>query len=116
MDGITILNQTKEFYGIVNPFWIFLPFCIAVICFAIGIILFENYEDVATVFFLGTIVALISTAIVAIISALPSNEVKQINYEVTINDSVSFNDFTDKYEIIDRHGEIYIVTERKGDK
>ena len=115
MDGVTILNQTKEFYGMVNWYWILFPLCIATICFVAAIILAEDYMNVAEVFILGVIVALISTVIVTILSFLPSNEVKQINYEVIIDDSVSFNDFTDKYEIIDKHGEIYIVTERKED-
>jgi hypothetical protein len=92
-----------------------LPLCISVICFVVEIILAEDYMGVADIFFLGVIVSLISMIIVSILSALPSNEVKQINYEVIINDSASFNDFTDKYEIIDKRGEIYIVTERKED-
>lgn len=34
-------------------------------------------------------------------------------YKVIIDDSVSLNDFYEKYEIIDREGEIYTVMERK---
>ena len=33
-------------------------------------------------------------------------------YKVTIDDSVSFTEFTEKYEIIDQEGKIYTVKER----
>ena len=33
--------------------------------------------------------------------------------KVTINDSVSMNEFLDKYEILDQEGKIYTVKERE---
>lgn len=30
-------------------------------------------------------------------------------YEVLIDDSVSFVEFTNKYEVVDRHGDLYVV-------
>lgn len=35
-----------------------------------------------------------------------------IEYKVTIDDSVSMNEFLDKYEIIDQEGKIYTVKEK----
>ena len=34
-------------------------------------------------------------------------------YKVTIDDSVSLNDFNEKYEVIDQEGNVYIVRERE---
>lgn len=35
-----------------------------------------------------------------------------IEYEVTINDSVSFTEFMDRYEVLDENGDIYTVKEK----
>ena len=35
-----------------------------------------------------------------------------IEYEVTINDNVSFTEFMDRYEILDENGKIYTVKEK----
>lgn len=37
----------------------------------------------------------------------------EIHYKVIIDDSVSMNEFLDKYEIIDQEGKIYTVKERE---
>lgn len=40
-------------------------------------------------------------------------EYSHIEYKVTIDDSVSMNEFLDKYEILDQEGKIYTVKERE---
>jgi hypothetical protein len=37
----------------------------------------------------------------------------ETQYKVVIDDSVSMNEFTEKYEIIDQDGKIYIVREKE---
>ena len=37
----------------------------------------------------------------------------ETQYKVTISDEVSFNEFMDKYEILDQEGKIYTVKERE---
>lgn len=37
----------------------------------------------------------------------------ETQYKITIDDSVSMNDFNEKYEIIDQEGKIYTVRERE---
>ena len=41
------------------------------------------------------------------------HNVDYIEYKVTIDDSVSMNEFLDKYEILDQEGKIYTVKERE---
>lgn len=41
------------------------------------------------------------------------NDINHIEYKVTIDDSVSMNEFLDKYEILDQEGKIYTVKERE---
>lgn len=42
-----------------------------------------------------------------------TNDPNHIEYKVTIDDSVSMNEFLDKYEILDQEGKIYTVKERE---
>ena len=60
------------------------------------------------------IVALIAAASVALAS-LPitsKNPEKETRYEVIVSDEVNFNEFNEKYEILDQDGKIYTVRER----
>lgn len=41
------------------------------------------------------------------------NDIDYIEYKVAIDDSVSINEFLDKYEILDQEGKIYTVKERE---
>lgn len=41
---------------------------------------------------------------------------RYVEYVVTVDDSVRFNDFYNKYEIIKEHGEIYTIRDRSWDK
>ena len=44
---------------------------------------------------------------------LSKTNINHIEYKVTIDDSVSMNEFRDKYEILDQEGKIYTVKERE---
>ena len=41
-----------------------------------------------------------------------TDTVDYVEYKVTIDDSVSMNEFLDKYEILDQEGKIYTVKEK----
>lgn len=43
------------------------------------------------------------------------NNIDYIEYKVTIEDSVSMNEFLDKYEILETEGKIYIVKEKSNE-
>ena len=49
----------------------------------------------------------------ALMSEHETDTVDHIEYKVTIDDSVSMNEFLDKYEILDQEGKIYTVKERE---
>ena len=52
--------------------------------------------------------------VICIIGAhIKTDEIIDTTYKVTIDDSVSMNEFLDKYEIIDQEGKIYTVKERE---
>ena len=45
-------------------------------------------------------------------TAHTTDTVDHIEYKVTISDDVNFNEFNDKYEILDQEGKIFTVKER----
>lgn len=111
MNGVEILSSETIYNGIL-PEW----------CFIVGIVLgmvsiivtiqcCVNFHDIAGSIF--GVLAVICT-IISVLSAIPSEtNVDHIEYKVTIDDSVSMNEFLDKYEILDQEGKIYTVKERK---
>jgi hypothetical protein len=50
------------------------------------------------------------TFIILAIFCVDTTEVTE--YKVTIDDSVKYVEFTEKYEVVDQEGEIYTVRER----
>jgi hypothetical protein len=111
MNGVEILSS-ETIYNTILPDW----------CLVLGVIgafmgiyvtvqLFFNCDDIAPWIFL---VVAIACAVVAILSVIPNkNNVDHVEYKVAIDDSVSMNEFLDKYEILDQEGKIYTVKENQ---
>ena len=59
------------------------------------------------------IIAFLLCAIFFGVSGVGKYETGEYEYKVTIDDSVSMNEFLDKYEILDQEGKIYTVKERE---
>ena len=55
------------------------------------------------------------TAFILFIICIPINIATQIpdynTYEIILDDSVSMNDFMNTYEVLEQHGQIYVVKE-----
>ena len=101
MDGVTILNTIPEcsFPWVI----IIIVLVISIISFIIGCIKdSDGLKGIGAIF--GTM-ALIGMC-------LSPLHVHPTQYEVSITDEVSFNEFTQHYKIIDQRGDIYVVEER----
>ena len=61
--------------------------------------------------FINALTGIFIFAAVAVMTAKPTTY--ETHYKVTIDDSVSMNEFLDKYEIIDQEGKIYTVKEKE---
>ena len=103
MEGVTILNtyQTYSFWGAVL---LASGIVSAVICGAVAFTLFDD-----NIIFSGISAGL---AVVVIIGcfAIPQSETI---HEVTIDDSVSWNEFAEHYKVLQERGRILRVEERK---
>ena len=114
MDGVTILNTielTDASFGtvvtlaITGVVFIILLFCMW---------LTSGSKVDNLLFFLfvvDAIVILVNTAIATYQSE--NHKTGEIQYEVTIDDSVSMTEFNKKYEIVEQRGDIFVVKERE---
>ena len=112
MTGIEILSS-EIIYNTILPDWcIFIGVALMAILLPIVIALCEHRREI-----LGILCVVAATGIliasIALSEAENKNDINYIEYKVTIDDSVSMNEFLDKYEIIDQEGKIYTVKERE---
>ena len=111
MNGVEILSSETIYNTFLPVVWIGLGLMLGFI----SIILFvwsisEGYEILPWIFVVFVIVCII----IASLAGTPNtNDPNHIEYKVTIDDSVSMNEFLDKYEILDQEGKIYTVKERE---
>lgn len=114
MNGVEILSS-QTIYDTILPGWVsgislimlffFIVLCVACVTWS---------EKVGTI--ICVILALASVALL-VLSLVPSDtDIKYIKYKVAIDDSVSMNEFLDKYEILDKEGKIYTIRERNNEQ
>ena len=114
MTGVEILNKYPVYTT--QP-WVFVVLILA----AIGaIIFFSSTNNCASdtgewICLICTILCILTLVVFCILTVFTDcfEECSHIEYKVTIDDSVSMNEFLDKYEIIDQEGKIYTVKERE---
>lgn len=116
MDGVTILSEMsvrgEELFFVIA--WILLS-----ITFIVGAI-WDNIDNWCYFGWSSRIMSIIFTillgAFMFVVSVGLCGEYNTFHteYEVTIDDSVGFNEFIDRYEIISADGNVYTVIERIG--
>ena len=109
MEGITILSQDTDLIcsGFSPLYIIFIVMTILGLGMTIASFVNDWSVGLTASFLLVFAVSAIMLAITPIITADSVT-----TYKVTIDDSVSFTEFTDKYEIKDQEGKIYTVYEK----
>lgn len=113
MNGVEILSS-QTIYDAILPDWVggislIMLFLFIALCGACV----KWSEKAGAIICL--ILALASVALL-VLSVVPSDtDIKYIKYKVAIDDSVSMNEFLDKYEILDKEGKIYTVKEKNNE-
>jgi archaellum biogenesis protein FlaJ (TadC family) len=111
MNGVEILSS-KEIYNTILPSWVaFIAFVAAFMCLVVLIYGLTEAKLLPSIF--GGVLFLICMTIFVLSLYSNKNSINHIEYKVTIDDSVSMNEFLDKYEILDQEGKIYTVKERE---
>ena len=106
MDGVTIL---KEYAWRDLSLLTFLPSMILLV--ALLIILCVNVYEYIKTKYVG--MALLIGALAFVIKMYESCQPTYTRYVVTVDDSVNFNEFANRYEIISNDGAMYTVQERE---
>lgn len=116
MPGVEILNTTIH-YKTALPTWVIIVMVVVIaipllIAF-IGLIRDDDFLRLLgfTCFIVGAAIA----ALIGISALKPTDKIDYIEYEVLVDDSVSFAEFNKKYEIVNQKGKIYIVREKGND-
>lgn len=110
MNGVEILSSETIYHPIL-PWWCGLIAFVAVCIFTM---LFVNYCANGKIIPICLSLFMLINSAMIIYLALSSDKtnIDYIKHKATINDSVSMNEFMDKYEILDQEDKIYTVKEK----
>ena len=109
MEGVEILNKIEimgHYYELLVLGLICIGLCLLFMWMADK---FINHDILFGTLGIACIILAILLIIIGIFKEIPTGKYK---YEVTISDEVNFNEFSDKYKILEQRGEIYIVKEK----
>ena len=112
MTGVEILNTIYEYESLISPG---VAFCGLLVCLIIAIIgALTIYRDTAQrILIVLFAIASVCSAVCFIGSLIKTDKISDTKYQVVVSEDVNFEDFMDKYEILDQDGEIYTVRERE---
>ena len=110
MDGVEILNVLKIIetsYKINKEMIILFILAFIAICFAIGFackkkLIFVIFYIITMAFMFLTLNVFYKTR----------DKIEKTRYEVTISDEVNYNEFIEKYNVIEKRGKIFVVEEK----
>lgn len=108
MNGVTILNSYEILTNVSSIFLYFVWGCVFTALAIVLSYLFivDSYSSIST-----AICAIAAGALAVMFFCNIPEKNYETRYQVTIDDSVSMNEFQSKYEIIKVEGKIYIVRE-----
>ena len=114
MTGVEILN---EYVVSTTPAWVAVVIVLGVIGGLTLVSIAERCmsDTAGWICFICAVLCFVMSFTLGILDNFTDHfkEYSHVEYEVTIDDSVSMNEFLDKYEILDQEGKIYTVKERE---
>lgn len=114
MDGVEILNVYEYVIpqGQVAPILFGICIIVAVIGFAVGMAGLVTNPSLSVIGF-GT---MLLCFVGIYFSAQEKPPIIETRYEVTLSDNVNYNEFTERYKVIEQRGKILVVEDRARDK
>lgn len=111
MNGINIIGMNIE--SNVNPIGIFLGIIFLLVSVILLFYILRSFEDNEYILILIVLIGMfIVSAIFSFVFFYSSFESPYLEYKVTIDDDASISDFIDRYEVLDKNGEIYTIKEK----
>lgn len=107
MNGVTILNSYEILTNPSSIFFIVIwGFVFTALAFGLLCLFILDTSSISTAIF-----AVVAGALAVILFCNIPEKKYETRYQVTVDDSVSMNEFQSKYEIIEVEGKIYTVRE-----
>ena len=113
MNGVEILSSTTIYNTFIPEWWAGVGFLALIVGGLICVILCCYTKYPASGVICLVLAACLWCSLLYCAFSDNKNDINHIEYKVTIDDSVSMNEFLDKYEILDQEGKIYTVKERE---
>ena len=112
MTGVEILNTIYEHESLIPGG---ATLCCLLVCLIIAIIgALTIYRDtVQRILIILFAIAGVCSVVCFIGSFIKTDKISDAKYQVVVSEDVNFEDFMDKYEILDQDGKIYTVRERE---
>ena len=111
MNGVEILSSETIYNTILPEYWLGIGLGCGLVFVAVMAACFAN--DRIILGFICIALAFGSAIVGSLGVTYSKTDINHIEYKVTIDDSVSMNEFLDKYEILDQEGKIYTVKEKE---
>ena len=108
MDGVTILNSYES---LTNFGSVFIMSALCVWFFTVVVLVLLSLLKYGCDSWKGPVFLVICVVLTIVCGCLIPERKYEIHYQVTVDDSVSMNEFQSKYEIIEVEGKIYTVKE-----
>lgn len=114
IEGIEILNKT-EIMTVPGWFITLLVIAILVGCVCFGMFMrSSNWDLVWTIIFgIGSLVSIIVFICLCIFSDNVKEPTGRYHYEAIVDDSVSFTELYERYDIIEQRGEIWVLKDKE---
>lgn len=110
LEGITVLNTFVISSAIGTGTFVLMGLACIVMGFLIGLAVWDG-EIVPAI-----LSSLLSAALcLGIAGYINKDATDTVRYEVTISEEVNLTEFTERYEIIEQRGDIYVIEERTGE-
>lgn len=106
LDGITLLHSFEHTTGIWTAIGLWVAFALLAILTLYSWVLWVNKRGIKGLAFTLTITLLCILTLGFAFATRPTTETL---YKVTIDQSVSYREFTEYYEVVDIEGEIYTI-------
>lgn len=117
LEGITILNQVEILqwrpHAIFACIMCFILLCVFAITVAVGACI-DRGKLICVFGILGF--ALFMIILLSIVNSQPSIPTGRYEYTVIIDDSVSFTDLYEKYNIVEQNGQLWTLRDKKAEE
>lgn len=111
MNGVNIIGMNIE--SNVNPIGIFVGIIFLLISVVLLFYILRSFEENNDALILIFLIGMFITCVIFSFSFFYSSfKSPYLEYKVTIDDDASISDFIDRYEVLDKNGEIYTVKEK----